>query len=94
MLSACALAGVECVLLEQRAGPRGESRASCVHARCMELPDLRGLAETFARTGLPVPSLPLGLKGAVIGFGRFDSDFPKSAFRACLLPCWSGRTGT
>jgi 2-polyprenyl-6-methoxyphenol hydroxylase-like FAD-dependent oxidoreductase len=57
-----ALAGVECVLLKQRTGPRDESRASCVHARCMGLFDLRGLAETFARTGLPMPSLPLGLK--------------------------------
>jgi 2-polyprenyl-6-methoxyphenol hydroxylase-like FAD-dependent oxidoreductase len=76
LTSELALAGVECVLLEQRTGPRDESRASCVHARCMELLDLRGLAETFARTGLPMPSLPLGLKGAAIGFGRLDSDFP------------------
>jgi hypothetical protein len=45
----------------------------------MELLDLRGLAETFARTGLPMPSLPLVLKGAVIGFGHLDRDFP------CLL---------
>jgi len=76
LTSELALAGVECVLLDQRTGPRDESRASCVHARSMEMLDLRGLAETFARTGLPMPSLPLGLKGAVIGFGRLDSDFP------------------
>jgi 2-polyprenyl-6-methoxyphenol hydroxylase-like FAD-dependent oxidoreductase len=76
LTSELALAGVECVLLEQRTAPRDESRASCVHARCMELLDLRGLAEIFARTGLAMPSLPLGLKGAAIGFGRLDSDFP------------------
>src|SRR5580704_4064221 len=42
----------------------------------MELLDLRGQAAQFARPGLPVPSFPLGPRGAVIGFGRLDSDFP------------------
>ncbi len=71
-----ALAGVECLVLERRAGLRTDSRAMCVHARSMEMLDLRGLAETFARAGLPVPSFPLGLRGAAIGFRHLNSDFP------------------
>lgn len=71
-----ALAGVECLVLERRAGPRADSRAICLHARSMEMLDLRGQAETFARAGLPVPSFPLGPRGARIGFRRLDSDFP------------------
>jgi 2-polyprenyl-6-methoxyphenol hydroxylase-like FAD-dependent oxidoreductase len=71
-----ALAGVQTLVLERRPGLRTDSRAICLHARSMEMLDLRGLAETFASTGLPVPSFPLGLRGAAIGLGRLDSDFP------------------
>ena len=71
-----ALAGVPCVVMERRNGLRADSRAICLHARSMELLDLRGQAARFAGAGLPVPSFPLGPKGAVIGFGRLDSDFP------------------
>jgi 2-polyprenyl-6-methoxyphenol hydroxylase-like FAD-dependent oxidoreductase len=76
LASEIALAGASCLVLERRAGPRTDSRAICLHARSMEMLDLRGLAERFTRAGLPVPSFPLGLKGAAIGFGRLDSDFP------------------
>ncbi len=71
-----ALAGVECLVLERRAALRTDSRAICLHARSMEMLDLRGLAETFAQAGLPVPSFPLGLRGAAIGFRHLNSDFP------------------
>lgn len=71
-----ALAGVSCLVLERRAGPRADSRAACLHARSMEMLDLRGQAERFAAAGLPVSSFPLGLKGAVIDLRRLDSDFP------------------
>jgi hypothetical protein len=71
-----ALAGVDCLVLERRPGLRTDSRAICLHARSMGMLDLRGLAETFARTGLPVPSFPLGLRGAAIRLRRLDSDFP------------------
>jgi 2-polyprenyl-6-methoxyphenol hydroxylase-like FAD-dependent oxidoreductase len=71
-----ALAGVDCLVLERRDGQRAQSRAICLHARSMEMLDLRGQAATFAAAGLAVPSFPLGLKGAVIGFGRLDGDFP------------------
>ena len=70
-----ALAGVDCLVLERRDGPRTQSRAICLHARSMEMLDLRGQAAAFAAAGLPVPSFPLGLKGAAIGFGRLDGDF-------------------
>ena len=71
-----ALAGVPCVVIERRDGLRADSRAICLHARSMELLDLRGQAARFAGAGLPVPSFPLGPRGAAIGFGRLDSDFP------------------
>jgi 2-polyprenyl-6-methoxyphenol hydroxylase-like FAD-dependent oxidoreductase len=71
-----ALAGVRCLVLERRSGLRADSRAICLHTRSMELLDLRGLADRFTGAGLAVPSFPLGLKGAVIRFGRLDSDFP------------------
>jgi len=71
-----ALAGVRCLVLERREGPRADSRAICLHARSMEMLDLRGQAEAFARAGLPVPQFPLGPRGAAISFGRLDSDFP------------------
>jgi 2-polyprenyl-6-methoxyphenol hydroxylase-like FAD-dependent oxidoreductase len=71
-----ALAGVDCLVLERRDRLRTHSRAICLHARSMEMLDLRGQAADFAAAGLPVPSFPLGLKGAVIGFGRLDGDFP------------------
>lgn len=71
-----ALAGVPCLLLERRSGLRADSRAICLHARTMEVLDLRGQAGRFAEAGLAVPTFPLGLKGAAISFGGLDSDFP------------------
>jgi len=71
-----ALAGAQVRVLDRRAGLRADSRAICLHARSMEMLDLRGQAGAFTASGLPVPSFPLGLKGAAINFGRLDSDFP------------------
>ena len=71
-----ALAGLPCLVLERRSGLRADSRAICLHARSMEVLDLRGQAGRFTEAGLAVPSFPLGPKGAVISFGRLDSDFP------------------
>ena len=71
-----ALAGVRCVVLERRSGPRDDSRAICLHARSMEALDLRGQAGIFADAGLAVPSFPLGPRGVKIDFGTLDSDFP------------------
>jgi 2-polyprenyl-6-methoxyphenol hydroxylase-like FAD-dependent oxidoreductase len=71
-----ALAGVSCLVLERRPGLRTDSRAACLHARTMEMLDLRGQAERFAQVGFPVRSFPLGLRGAAIDLRRLDSDFP------------------
>jgi len=71
-----ALAGAPCLVLERRTGLRTDSRAACLHARSMELLDLRGQAERFTEVGFPVPSFPLGLRGAAIDLRRLDSDFP------------------
>ncbi|MFI0453086.1 FAD-dependent monooxygenase [Actinomadura sp. 6N118] len=71
-----ALAGVPCRVFDRRPGPRTDSRAITLHARTMELLDLRGLAGRFTDAGVPLPGFPLGLKGASIDFGRLDSDFP------------------
>ncbi len=71
-----ALAGVPCLVIDRRTGLRAESRAICLHARSMEVLDLRGQAGRFTAAGLAVPSFPLGPKGAAISFGRLDSDFP------------------
>ena len=71
-----ALAGVPSLVLERRTGLRAESRAICLHARSMEVLDLRGQAGRFTEAGLAVPSFPLGPRGAMISFGRLDSDFP------------------
>jgi 2-polyprenyl-6-methoxyphenol hydroxylase-like FAD-dependent oxidoreductase len=71
-----ALAGADVQVLDRRGGPRADSRAICLHARSMEMLDLRGQAAAFTEAGLAVPSFPLGLKGAAINFGRLDSDFP------------------
>lgn len=71
-----ALAGTECLVLERRAGLRTDSRAVNLHARSMELLDLRGQASRFAAAGLPVPAFPLGPTGARIPFGVLHSDFP------------------
>jgi 2-polyprenyl-6-methoxyphenol hydroxylase-like FAD-dependent oxidoreductase len=71
-----ALAGVECLVLDRRPGPRTDSRAICLHARSMECLDLRGQAAAFAAAGLAVGSFPLGPRGVSIDLGRLDSDFP------------------
>jgi glycine/D-amino acid oxidase-like deaminating enzyme len=71
-----ALAGAQVRVLDRRSGLRADSRAICLHARSMEMLDLRGQAGAFTAAGLAVPSFPLGLKGAAINFGRLDSDFP------------------
>ena len=76
LASELALAGLRCVVLDRRNGFREDSRAICLHARSMEMLDLRGQADAFTDAGLAVPSFPLGLSGAAIRFGRLDSDFP------------------
>jgi 2-polyprenyl-6-methoxyphenol hydroxylase-like FAD-dependent oxidoreductase len=78
LMLACelAVAGAECLVLERRSGLRTESRAACLHARSMEVLDLRGHADRFAAAGLAVASFPLGLRRSEIPFRVLRSDFP------------------
>ncbi|MEU6041363.1 FAD-dependent monooxygenase [Actinomadura sp. NPDC047616] len=71
-----ALAGVPVRLYERRPAPRTDSRAIVLHARSLELLDLRGLAGRFTDQGRPLRTFPLGVRGAAVDFGRLPSDFP------------------
>src|SRR5215218_7190839 len=54
-----AAAGVRTTVLERHAGKSGLTRAFGVHARTLELFDLRGLADDLIATGSPVRDLRL-----------------------------------
>ncbi|MFK8905555.1 FAD-dependent monooxygenase [Streptomyces sp. YS-3] len=66
------LGGAEVVVLEQRAAPTTESRASTLHARTMELLDSRGLLDVF---GTP-PNEPRGHFGGIPMDLTLPSPFP------------------
>ncbi len=62
------LAGVDVLVLERLAEPSGESRAGGIHARTMEILDMRGIIEPFLAEGRRIPGahfagIPLGLSG-------------------------------
>src|SRR4051794_34918391 len=62
------LAGVDVLVLERLAGPSGESRAGGIHARTMEILDMRGIIEPFLAEGRRIPGahfagIPLSLSG-------------------------------
>ncbi|MCG7210091.1 FAD-dependent monooxygenase [Streptomyces arenae] len=71
-----ALAGVECTVVERRSQRSPESRALGLHARTLELLDMRGMAEEFLAAGLPLRSFPMGTRRADIDLGRTGSRFP------------------
>ena len=67
-----ALAGVQCRVLDRRAGQSNVTRAFAVHARTLELLDARGLAEDLVPKGVPVRQVLLRvytLSGALAGLG-------------------------
>jgi 2-polyprenyl-6-methoxyphenol hydroxylase-like FAD-dependent oxidoreductase len=67
-----AATGVSCALLERRETESNLSRAFGVHARTLELLDVRGVAQDLVATGLRVAGQgPFGLD-----FGRLPSRFP------------------
>ncbi|MBT0773424.1 FAD-dependent monooxygenase [Kineosporia sp. J2-2] len=59
------LGGTEVVVLEQLPGPTGESRATTVHARTMEILDQRGLLGRFAERLDDVPRDPVSHVGGI-----------------------------
>ncbi|WP_433299292.1 FAD-dependent monooxygenase [Actinoplanes sp. CA-030573] len=62
------LGGADPVVLERLAGPSGESRAGGIHARTMEVLDMRGMLEPFLAEGRRLPGghfagIPLDFSG-------------------------------
>src|SRR5689334_16390057 len=62
------LCGVDTLVIERLAGPSGESRAGGIHARTMEILDMRGMLEPFLAEGRPLPrghfaGIPLDFSG-------------------------------
>jgi 2-polyprenyl-6-methoxyphenol hydroxylase-like FAD-dependent oxidoreductase len=62
------LAGADVLVLERLAEPSGESRAGGIHARTMEIFDMRGILEPFLAEGRRIPGahfagIPLDLSG-------------------------------
>src|SRR3954468_17348230 len=62
------LGGVHPLGVGRRAGPGGESRAAGIHARTMEILDMRGMLEPFLAEGRPLPrghfaGIPLDFSG-------------------------------
>jgi 2-polyprenyl-6-methoxyphenol hydroxylase-like FAD-dependent oxidoreductase len=49
------LGGIDPLVIERLAGPSGESRAGGIHARTMEILDMRGLLEPFLAEGRKLP---------------------------------------
>src|SRR4051812_19036503 len=62
------LGGVDVLVIERLAEPSGESRAGGIHARTMEILDMRGIIEPYLAEGRRIPGahfagIPLGLSG-------------------------------
>src|SRR5690348_12296731 len=62
------LGGVDVLVLERLAGPSGESRAGGIHARTMEVLDMRGMLAPFLAEGRRLPrghfaGIPLDFSG-------------------------------
>ena len=62
------LGGVDVLVLERLAGPSGESRAGGIHARTMEILDMRGMLSPFLAEGRRLPrghfaGIPLDFSG-------------------------------
>lgn len=70
-----ARAGVGCRVLERRASRTEESRALGLHARSLEVLDLRGVVDEFLARGNPISRVRLSLGQALVDFGRLDTRF-------------------
>ena len=71
-----ALAKVNVVVVERRAGPVTQSRGLAIQGRTLEVFALRGLADRFLSRGLPIPKGHFGLLGTGLDFSVFDTHFP------------------
>ncbi|MDT4918632.1 MAG: hypothetical protein QOH89_3332 [Pseudonocardiales bacterium] len=77
LMLACelALAGVQCRVLDRRAGQSNVTRAFAVHARTLELLDARGLADDLVPKGVPVRQVAPA-PGAVLDLTEFATPYP------------------
>jgi 2-polyprenyl-6-methoxyphenol hydroxylase-like FAD-dependent oxidoreductase len=71
-----ALAGVSCRILERRAEESNLTRAFGVHARTLEVLDMRGMADELVPQGLRVPAARPGFGKAQLDLSRLESRFP------------------
>ncbi|NVI98241.1 FAD-dependent monooxygenase [Myxococcus sp. AM009] len=69
-------AGIPCRVLERRAQRSSWSRAFGITPYTMQLLDMRGVADTMAKHGLPWRHGPLGDGKSYLDFGMLDSRFP------------------
>lgn len=89
------VAGVEVVVVERLAAPTGESRASQLNSRTMELLDRRGLRERLG----PVPNEPAGHFGGLrLDVSDVPGPFPghwkvPQADTEALLEAWATELG-
>jgi 2-polyprenyl-6-methoxyphenol hydroxylase-like FAD-dependent oxidoreductase len=77
-----ALAGISCRILERRAEESNLTRAFGVHARTLEVLDMRGMADELISQGLRVPEVRPHL--GKIGL-RLDLNHPESRFPYVLI---------
>ena len=77
LMLACelALGGLTCQVLERRTEQPNITRAFAVHARTLELLDMRGLADELVPRGLPVREVR-PVPGALVDLRRLDTRFP------------------
>jgi 2-polyprenyl-6-methoxyphenol hydroxylase-like FAD-dependent oxidoreductase len=77
-----ALAGVPCRILERRKEESNLTRAFGVHARTLEVLDMRGMADELLPEGLPVPEVRPHLGKVQL---RLDLNHPESRFPYVLI---------
>ncbi|XKK40611.1 FAD-dependent oxidoreductase [Nocardiopsis sp. ARC36] len=72
-------AGIDVRVLEKRARETGPTRGFAVHARALELLDVRGLADTLVAQGFPVPEVRVAFgdgRGLTLDMRHPESRFP------------------
>ena len=77
-----ALAGAQVRVLDRRSGLRADSRAICLHARSMEMLDLRGQAGAFTAAGLRCRRFRSGRRARPLASAGWIPTFPT---------CWTSR---
>src|SRR5918997_6156553 len=71
-----ALAGAPCRILERRSEESNLTRAFGVHARTLEVLDMRGMADELVPQGLRVPAARPGFGKAQLDLSCLESRFP------------------